>query len=628
MARIRILPDILANKIAAGEVVERPAAVVKELVENALDAGAGRIVIDIENGGRTLIQVADNGAGMGHDDALLAIERFATSKLHTDADLLAIRTLGFRGEALPSIAAVSKLTLTTREQGAAGGVQVRIEAGKILQVTETGAPQGTLVRVAQLFFNTPARRKFLKTVNTEMGHIADTVSGMALAYPEVHFSLTHNAKAIKQWPRVTEGIERAADVLGPADPLELTALDARDGSLRLTGWIAPARLARNTSRGTFFFVNGRRVRDRIIQHALFEGFHGRLMKGRFPLAVLFLNVPFDQVDVNVHPTKHEVRFADQRGVHDLVQTGVTQALEAAERRLWAVAPPQANGATSYAEPDTHVSVADIRAAEPDTGYSALRPVPSSHEKDRGLHTAVTAQAGDPAEARNTLRRAEASPPHGFGRSDPAQAPGKQQSLWDPTRLSDLTVIGQFHGTYLICQDGDDMVLIDQHAAHERVVFEALGRRVGRVESQRLLLPETIEVGFAEARALEPFIDELHAMGLEIEPFGGTTFAVKAVPSGIDNCDIADLVRELAQRCLEIGLNADLDKTMEACRMVMACHKAVRAKQQMNAVQIRRLLEQLDGCRNPNHCPHGRPTMIRWPLRDIEKAFGRISFKKA
>jgi DNA mismatch repair protein MutL len=627
MPRIRILPDILANKIAAGEVVERPAAVVKELVENALDAGAGRIVIDIENGGRALIQVADNGAGMGHDDALLATERFATSKLRTDADLLAIRTLGFRGEALPSIAAVSKLTLITREQGAAGGVQVRIEAGKILQVTETGAPQGTLVRVAQLFFNTPARRKFLKTVNTEMGHIADTVSGMALAYSEVHFSLIHNSKAIKQWPRVTEASERAADVLGPVDPCELTALDVRRGALQLTGWMAPARLTRSTSRGTFFFVNGRRVRDRIIQHALFEGFHGRLMKGRFPLAVLFLTMPFDQVDVNVHPTKHEVRFADQRGVHALVQTGVAQALEAAERRLWAVAEPQASGDTSYAQPDTLINATDISAGEPDSGYSALRrPLPASPEEDRGLH-AATAAASVQAEARGTLRAA-ASPPQEFGRGDPAQAPARQQSLWGPSRLSDLTVIGQFHGTYLICQDGDDMVLIDQHAAHERVVFEALGRRVGRVESQRLLLPETIEVGFAEARALEPFIDQLNAMGLQIEPFGGTTFAVKAVPSLMDSCDIADLVRELAQRCLEIGLNADLDKTMEACRMVMACHKAVRAKQQMTAVQIRRLLEELDGCRNPNHCPHGRPTMIRWPLRDIEKAFGRISFKKA
>jgi DNA mismatch repair protein MutL len=633
MPRIRILPDILANKIAAGEVVERPAAVVKELVENALDADAGRIVIDIENGGRTLIQVADNGVGMGHDDALLATERFATSKLRTDADLMAIRTLGFRGEALPSIAAVSKLTLITREQGAAGGVQVRIEAGKILQVTETGAPRGTLVRVAQLFFNTPARRKFLKTVNTEMGHIADTVSGMALAYPEVHFSLTHNAKAVKQWPRVTEGVERAADVLGPADPCELTALDdGRDGSLRLTGWIAPARLARNTSRGTFFFVNGRRVRDRTIQHALFEGFHGRLMKGRFPLAVLFLNVPFDQVDVNVHPTKHEVRFADQRSVHDLVRTGVTRALEGAERRLWAVAPPRTSRGMSYAEPDTDLSVADMHLAEPDTGYSALRPLPPSLAEDAGHHEDIghdtaAAPTSVQTEARNSLR-AEASPPQGLGRDDAAPAPVKQQSLWGPSRLSDLTVIGQFHGTYLICQDGDDMVLIDQHAAHERVVFEALGRRLGRVESQRLLLPETIEVGFAEARALEPFIDELHAMGLEIEPFGGNTFAVKAIPSRIDPCDIADLVRELAQRCLEIGLNADLDQAVEACRMVMACHKAVRAKQQMSAVQIRRLLEELEGCRNPNHCPHGRPTMIRWPLRDIEKAFGRISFKKA
>jgi DNA mismatch repair protein MutL len=583
MPRIRILPDILANKIAAGEVVERPAAVVKELVENALDAQSSRIAIEIENGGRSLIQVADNGTGMGHDDALLALERFATSKLRTDADLGAIRTLGFRGEALPSIAAVSKLSLVTREQGAGSGVQIQVEAGKIVRVTETGAPPGTLVRVTRLFYNIPARRKFLKTINTEMGHIADTVNGMALGWPRVHFTLTHNARTVKQWPRAADGAERAADVLGQADRGGLVPIDARSGPARLCGWAAPAHIARNTSRGAFFFVNGRRVRDRVIQHGLFEGFHGRLMKGRFPLAVLFLTLPYDQVDVNVHPTKHEVRFADPQRVHDLVRDSVMQALAGAERRMW-----------GRGRDDAMAPVNKAGVAEPAAGY-APRPPP-------------------PAGAR----------PARVAENRPAHPPPAQKTLWQAGRFAGLTVIGQFRGTYIICQDGDDLILIDQHAAHERIVFEALGGRGGRPESQRLLLPETLELGFAEARVLEQLVDELAALGLEIEPFGGTTFAVKAVPALLGGTDAAGLVRGLAEHCAEIGLNAGLDKIMTSCRMVMACHTAVRANQRLADAEVRRLLEALDRCENPSHCPHGRPTWIRWTLGDLEKRFGRTT----
>ncbi|MBI5552569.1 MAG: DNA mismatch repair endonuclease MutL [Desulfobacterales bacterium] len=586
MARIRILPDILANKIAAGEVVERPASVVKELVENALDAGADRIVVEIENGGRALIQVADNGAGMGRDDALLALERFATSKLHSDDDLAAIRTLGFRGEALPSIAAVSKLTLTTREPDADSGTQVRVEGGKILQVTEAGAAPGTMIQVAQLFFNTPARRKFLKSTTTETAHIADTVAGMALGYPQVHFKLLHNAKTVKQWPKVGDPAVRAADVLA-LSAAELISIAASDGDLSLSGVAAPARQARATSRSIYLFVNGRRVRDRVMQHALLEGFHGRLMTGQFPLAALFLTLPCDQVDVNVHPTKHEIRFLDSRRVHALVQAAVTRALAAAEKRLWAA--PQAR------DPEPPQAV-----AEPAALYSRTVPPTNAHELP-AIPTAPTPTQIVPTTS--------------------AAAPA-QQPLWAGRRFADLTVIGQFRGTYLICQDGDDLILIDQHAAHERIVYEALGQKAGRIEAQHLLLPETVELSFGEAALLIQLIPGLAALGLEIEPFGGNTFVVKSLPTLLGEQSAEGLVRSLVERNLETGLAAGLDRAMDECRRVMACHRAVRANQRLNETQIRHLLLQLDQCPNASHCPHGRPTWIRWTLRELEKAFGR------
>jgi DNA mismatch repair protein MutL len=597
MPRIRILPDILANKIAAGEVVERPASVVKELVENALDAQSSRIIIEIENGGRSLIQVADNGIGMGRDDALLALERFATSKLHSDDDLTAIRTLGFRGEALPSIAAVSKLTLVTRETDAATGVQVQMDGGKMVQVTEAGAPQGTLIRVARLFFNTPARRKFLKSTGTEMGHVADNVAGMALGHPQVHFKLMHNARLVKQWPKVNDPIERAADVLGPSSAGELIRIESRSGELVVTGYAAPAGMARATSRGAFFFVNGRRVRDRVIQHALSEGYHGLMMKGRFPVAALFLQMPFDQVDVNVHPTKHEVRFADPRRVHDLVRQAVAGALARSERRLWSP------GRESAAD---HGEAVDEAAA----GYPSVPPA------DRPMPPPVPA-GGFAGERPVAAPRAA-----GFNGKPLPQAPAHQQDLWTAHGFADLTILGQFRGTYIIAQDGNDLILIDQHAAHERIVYEHLSRPGGRPEAQQLLVPETVELSFSEAEMLAKLLPGLDDMGLEIEAFGGTTFAVKAVPSILSSHDTGRLVRELAERSVEIGLGTGLERIMEECCMVMACHRAVRANQRLDDTQIRHLLAGLDGCRTPSHCPHGRPTWIRWTLRDLEKLFGR------
>jgi DNA mismatch repair protein MutL len=614
MNKIRILPEVLANKIAAGEVVERPSSVVKELVENALDAQADRILIDIDNGGRSLIRVSDNGTGMSRDDALLALERFATSKIHEDGDLFNIRTLGFRGEALPSIAAVSRMTLVTRQAASDTGVEVQVHGGKIIHVADAGAPPGTMIGVARLFYNTPARRKFLKAVTTEMGHIADVTAAMALGRPQVHFTLNHNGRTVKQWSGTGDGALRAADVLGREVGGDLIPLSGEAGDLKISGYLGPARLARATSRNIYLFVNGRRVRDRVLQHALFDAYSGRLVKGRFPMAVLFLELPHDQVDVNVHPTKHEIRFADQRRVHDQVRDRVAAALAEAERRQWDPGRSVPPAADRRREPGGSV------AQEP-TPYripSKARPADEMFSRDV-LHP-VDADAVAPSSP-DTGR-----PPSDSGPARSAAAPQPpepdQQPLWTPRGFGDLSIIGQFQGTYIICQGPRGLTIIDQHAAHERIVYEALKARSGRIDSQRLLMPETVELGFEEARILETLIPRLDDLGLELEPFGGTTFVVKAVPVMLDDRRIGPIVTELVEKAAEIGLESDPETVLDACRMVMACHNAVRANQRLQPEQITRMLEQLDRCHDPDHCPHGRPTWIRWSVQDLEKAFLR------
>ncbi len=616
MSKIRILPEIIANKIAAGEVVERPASVVKELVENALDAHSTRVLIDIENGGRSLIRVADNGSGMNHDDALLALERFATSKIQNDEDLFCIRTLGFRGEALPSIAAVSRMTLISREQESASGVEVQIHGGKIMQVAEAGAPPGTMISVAQLFYNTPARRKFLKTVNTEMGHIADVVAAMALSRPQVHFKLSHNGRTVRQWPKVSDAALRTADVLGQVTGSELIPIAAQEGDLVVSGYLGPSRLARATARGIYLYVNGRRVRDRVIQHALFDGYQGRLMKGQFPIAALFLELPYDQVDVNVHPTKHEIRFQDPRRVHGCVRDRVAAALADAEKKRWTV--PDSQAPTGESEDRVPWSVAQKASAYRVSFENQSRLKSSSND---AFGYQAPKKRLEPVFSEPAPPDSGSEPPRPGG-SLRVEAP-EQQDLWSSSGFADLEVIGQFRGTYILCQGPNGLIVIDQHAAHERIVYERLKAGADRIDSQRLIVPETVELGFAEARILETLIPRLDALGLEMEPFGGTTFVVKSVPVVLDDRRIGRVVVELAEKAADIGLAGDPEQILDACRMVMACHNAVRANQRLTAEQISRMLQDLDRCDDPSHCPHGRPTWIQWSVRDLEKAFKRI-----
>jgi DNA mismatch repair protein MutL len=585
MSKIRILPENVSNKIAAGEVVERPSSVVKELVENALDAHAGRIIIEVENGGTSLIRVSDNGIGMNGDDAMLALERYATSKIYKDDDLFSIKTLGFRGEALPSIASVSKFCLVTKDEISTTGSEIIVAGGRIKKVSQTGAPQGTMVTVKQLFYNIPARRKFLKSASTEMGHIADIISSIALGNPNAGFRLEHNQKIVKSWLPAPDAFDRVMDVIGTGLKSDFCKLEFNEKFISIAGWILSPAISRSTSRGIYIYVNGRLVRDRVIQHALFEGYKQRLMKGRFPVAVLFINVPFEQVDVNVHPAKQEVRFTMQAQVHEAVKDAVSKALRQFETHKWAETHKLKPAGPGHYKQDNHDSQDNLFVSEFASNYTKTESKPLSC---------------------NTQ-------------------PKIQDQLWNKkTCFTDLQVIGRFHNTYIICESDHELVLIDQHAAHERVLYEHLkGRYKGQKgPDQSLLIPETVDLGYREAEILEKLIPEFCRFGLEIEPFGGNTFAVKSVPAILAHREIKPLVIEIVEKIAKTGFGPGLEKGIDKCLILMACHGAIRANQALSDIEIKTLLDQLDQCENPSHCPHGRPTWIRLTKGYIEKSFGR------
>jgi DNA mismatch repair protein MutL len=659
MSQIKILPEILSNKIAAGEVVERPASVVKELVENSLDAGSKRIFVDVAQGGRSLIRVSDNGSGMSHDDALLALERYATSKIYKDRDLFSINTLGFRGEALPSIASVSRFSMITRDESADSGTEILVDGGKIKNVTEVGAPPGTLVTVKQLFFNTPARRKFLKTVGTEMGHIADRIASIALGHPGVQFRLTHNDKIVKNWPITAAPFDRLIDVLGNDLKNDLHAVESQTDGIAMCGWISSPRATRRTSRGLYIYVNGRYVHDRIVQHAIFEGYSQRLVKGQFPVAVIFISVPFDEVDVNVHPTKNEVRFARQKDVHEAVRRTVAQTLYEVDRPGWgptgasgdagrqatqrvsetkmtefglrpggAYAPEgKRNAEVGKKKTEFRSRNAEGGKDKTEVGNSEWKLISQHQDQASSIeHPEFTAQPAprnvqpathDPHPASRTAQPAPRTP-HPAIRT--TQAP-----IWQKKRFGDMRVIGQLHNTYIVCEAEAGLILIDQHAAHERILFETFRARSAgaRPSVQGLLVPETIELGFREAGVLAKILPDLKELGLEIEPFGGNTFVVKALPVLLAEREVKPLIVEIVETMVEIGSGPGLAEALDKCRMIMACHGAIRANQTLSEKQIKGLLNQLDDCQNPSHCPHGRPTWLRWELRTLEKSFKRV-----
>lgn len=580
MSIIKILPEIISNKIAAGEVVERPASVVKELVENAIDAYSSKIMIEIEKGGKTLIRVSDNGIGMDHDDALLALERYATSKIYNEKDLFSIKTLGFRGEAIPSIASVSRFYIETNFKGSETGTKIFVEGGKIKKVSEAGLPTGTMITVKQLFFNVPARRKFLKTDNTEFSHIADTTARIALSRPDIRFRLFHNGKIVKNWPAVSDSSVRIADVLGHSANKDFYSIDHTHNGFSVAGWISSPMITRTASSGIYVYVNGRFVKNRIVQHALFEAYSERLMKGRFPLAVLFLSVPSDCVDVNVHPSKNEVRFADPKTVHNNIVSCVQKTLNNAEKKKWEM--------YQIAKPEKACVSDPVASFKTDIGNRFY---------ENGKQTDY-----DVGKTKNL----------------------QQKVIWSKKFFGGLRIVGQLHDTYILCESDEGLVLIDQHAAHERILYENIKKKRPSLSiAQKQIVPEIFEVNFQEKNILEKIIPDLSKSGLQIEPFGKNTFVVKAVPGYLSGKEIRPIISEIIDAMAEVELSTGLSKQTDKCLMLIACHSAIRSNQSLSKEEIKELLDQLDACENSSCCPHGRPTWVKWDLAFLEKTFKRI-----
>jgi DNA mismatch repair protein MutL len=596
--KIQILPENLANQIAAGEVVERPASVVKELIENSLDASASEVFVEIEKGGKALIKVTDNGYGMKKDDAFLCLERHATSKVSNAEDLFALHTMGFRGEALPAIASVTRLRLTTRSVDDEAGWQIYAEGGTIRQADAVGVAPGTSVEVRNLFFNTPGRRKFLRKDETEFGHIADVVSRLALSRPDIHFRLSHNGRNVLEAYRHNRLEERAAAMLGRNVAADLLMVEADSGNGEmLVGLLGSPGISRSSTNNIYTYINGRFVRDRVVQHAILEAYRSLLEKRRYPIAVLFIDMPPESVDVNVHPTKHEVRFRNQQQVHDFIVSSLRD-------RLQQVSFEPARVTTTF-QPSVFSSSPDASVAQTPEQKVYRERVQES------LSAFNEKVANAPTIASISTVKGEIEG-WSSGSKDAQQLP-------EGWRL-----IGQYLNSYLLCQADDELVLVDQHAAHERIGFERLRKQLASdgIESQALLFPTVLELEHREAAVLTEHLDDFARFGFEVEAFGGRSFTVKSVPALVADVDAERLVRDLAAELNEIGRAAQLDNEIERVLAVLACHSMVRANQALSQSEMQQLLHDLADIEFGSCCPHGRPIMHRLSKRDVEKLFHR------
>jgi DNA mismatch repair protein MutL len=652
MGKIHVLPERVANQIAAGEVVERPASVVKELLENALDAGSTRIRINVEAGGKKLIQIIDNGCGMVRDDAMLAFERHATSKIKQTEDLLNIATLGFRGEALPSIASVARLHLETRAAEEAAGTILEINGGKIVRVEEAGLPLGTSITVRDLFFNTPARKKFLKSESTELSHIASLVTHYALAHPEKHFELHSATNALLVAPPVDGHRERVYQVFGQETLDQLIPLAAvqplariglpqpppwrRDpeedggrldpGEIRLHGFVSKPEIQKLNRNSIFIFVNGRLIRDRLIQHALTEAYRNILPPTVYPVVLLFLEMPTAEVDVNVHPSKTEVRFRQHSVLHDFVRESVRAALMKARPVPQFLSEIHAQpSAGSALTPGTRSGSEFQRAPwrdlyEPAAAGFALQ-APSIPPTTARLE--FEGEIAVEANAAVSLARAPevAVPDHGCA------PPIDQEPQTPPTLESIRTLrpLGQIRNSFILAVNEDGLWIIDQHVAHERVLFEKVRRQraAQRVESQRLLMPLVIELTPAQQAIFGEIADELAHNGFEAEPFGARSVAVKIAPAGVDASQIEPMLNEIFEQLSREDQAINLEAVRTRIAASIACHAAIKVNMPLEQNKMEWLLAELAKTQHPMTCPHGRPVVLRYSMQDIQKAFKRI-----
>jgi DNA mismatch repair protein MutL len=605
---IHQLSASLVNRIAAGEVIERPASVVKELVENALDAGSSQIIVEIEDGGRELIRVIDDGCGIPAGELPLAFAEHATSKLSSDEDLFRIATMGFRGEALASIGAVSQARLLSRSAGTESAYEIFDRGGQISAPQAAAGNAGTTVEVRNLFYNTPARRKFMKGSATEFGHISEAMLRLALPHPTVGFKLLHNGRTALDLPAGSE-----AERLLAAWPKEFAdqriVIDVRDAELRLTGMVGLPELARPTAKYQFFYLNGRHIRDKFIQHATREAYRGLTEPGRYPACVLKLQMPPGDVDVNVHPTKVEVRFRDSGRIHGLVLSAIREQLLASDLTPAAV-PLQAD------DPMHRAAREDMRAklAALFKGEDVAPPVEYAPTFE------LQRQAGPPPRLEFDAV-AKTQPSGQNARTSEAESPKPQAAPAPPAAAI------QLHNSYLVAQTDDGMIIIDQHALHERVMYEELRARLlrGPLESQRLLIPATLGASSRQVALLDQIQPLLARLGIEVGPFGPCTLAVQAFPTFLSKLDPATFVRELLERGEQELLDLHEEEILHELLDMMACKAAVKAGDPLTAAEIQALLERRELVDRSSNCPHGRPTTLRLTLSELEKQFKRTGF---
>jgi len=640
MGRIRILSDNVANKIAAGEVVERPASVVKELLENSLDAGATEFRLDVEAGGRRLIRLADDGTGMMHDDALLAFERHATSKLSDVKDLLSISTLGFRGEALPSIASVSRLLLETKAREERVGTVVEIAGGKMHRVEEIAHSGGTTITVRDLFFNVPARKKFLRSEQTEVAHIASLVTHYSLAHPSKSFTLRHNNTELLSVTPVATLRERVFQVFGTQvlDDLFDLGDHARDLKVpveedepisrhfRLRGFVSAPGVQKMNRNSIYLFVNGRLIRDRLLLHAISASYFNLMPPACYPFALLFLDCDAEEVDVNVHPSKTEVRFRHGSLVHDFVRDTIRERLmvERPASRIPMQSPPQPGAALPYSEFTQRVENMTFDSIAPEMPPMSFQGMPV---------------VGDPATLPEFTLHRPPSPLPRFDFSDapkPASVsiPDTHGPLFDGAALpdlqsleslTDLRPLGQIHDSFIIAAGRDGLWIIDQHVAHERILFEQVlsAREKGHAETQRLLVPLVIGLSAAQQIEYARIAEELDGLGFETEPFGNRTIAVKSAPAGIGAADVERVLFEILEIAESELRKASLDDLRRSMAASIACRAAIKINMRLEPEKIDWLLRALAATSCPMSCPHGRPIALRYSTRDILKSFHRI-----
>jgi DNA mismatch repair protein MutL len=667
MGKIRVLSDQVANQIAAGEVVERPASVVKELLENSLDAGATRIRVEIEGGGRKLIRIVDNGAGMGRDDALLAFERHATSKLRSSDDLLSIATLGFRGEALPSIASVARVSLETRAAEDEVGTVMEIAGGNLLRVEDAGLPAGTTIAVRDLFFNTPARRKFLRAEQTELGHVAALVTHYALAHPEMHFELHSATQALLIAPAVANAGERLYQIFGretferlipvaaeidfaraglPEPPPWKRAEDyeaAEPGFVRLSGFVSKPELQKLNRNSIYVFVNGRLIRDKLILHAFNEAYRNIIPPTSFPVVLLFLEMPPQEVDVNVHPAKTEVRFRQGSFVHDFVRDSVRTALmnarpaasffqalhsgpTASESLMVDVSPLPGVDGVVYApragmveESEGAIEPGDVAAF----GDSAPPPMNDGAVQAWGTRVESAGRLGFSGAGMAVGYEDSANP--GLKSETWGTRDGEGAELGTLNALASLKPLGQLRDSFILAVNEEGLWIVDQHVAHERVLFEKIlrERKVEAVQRQRLLMPVLVELLPEQMVTFAAIAEELERNGFEAEPFGPRTLAVKATPVGLEGKELERVLEEVlgvTEKSAQVE-NEELRRTRIAASI--ACHAAIKVNMPLEMAKMDWLLAELGKTEHPMSCPHGRPIALRYSLRDIQRAFQRI-----